>query len=457
MGNREKIFIRDSEICFDLNHRKKLNFNISKYDQSVEKGKKRFIGFDRARKFASEIKNDVLMNLPFYLEAFEKKISTRGAEVLWAENSREAVGWIGKILSENEAKLVVKSKSMISEEIGINENCKKWDVEPVETDLGEFIVQVAGEKPYHILTPAMHKSKEEIAALFEKEFGLPKDAKPEEIASFVRFRLRKIFPMADVGISGANFIVADIGGISLTENEGNGLFTVSFPEIHIVLAGIERVIPSVKQLPFFLQWLAVHGTGQNISAYNSLLLGPKKENESDGPQKMFVILLDNGRSKLFAKKEESQALKCIRCGACLNACPVYKNIGGHAYSAPYTGPVGSVITPFFNGFREYGHLSFACTLCGRCTGVCPEMIPLHELLLLNRRRKIEQYGSSIVWNLGMKAYRFSFLKRKRIDFISGKIKNKLTYVKPDLMGNMKQMPVFAVKSFSQQWKLNKNI
>ncbi len=456
MGKREKIFISDSEICFDLNHRKNLNFNISKYDLAVEKGKKRYIGFERARKHASEIKNDALLNLPFYLEAFEKKITARGAEVLWARNSREAIGWIGKILSGNDSKLVVKSKSMISEEIGINENCKKWDVEPVETDLGEFIVQVAGEKPYHILTPAIHKSKEEIAALFEKEFGLSNNAKPEEIASFVRFRLRRIFQQADVGISGANFIVADIGGIGLTENEGNGLLTVSFPGIHIVLAGIERVIPSVKQLPFFVQWLAVHGTGQNISVYNSLLLGPKKENESDGPQKMFVILLDNGRSELFAKKEESQALKCIRCGACLNACPVYKNIGGYTYSAPYTGPVGSVITPFFRGFREYGHLSFACTLCGRCTGVCPVMIPLHELLLLNRRRKVEQYGTSFVWNLGMKAYHTFFIKRNRLDFISGNIKNKLISVKHDLMGNLKQMPVFAVKSFSQQWKANKN-
>jgi L-lactate dehydrogenase complex protein LldF len=302
----------------------------------------------------------------------------------------------------------------------------------------------------------MHKSKEEIAALFEREFGLSKEAKPEEIVSFVRFRLRDIFPQANVGISGANFIVADIGGIGLTENEGNGLLTVSLPEIHIVLAGIERVIPSVKQLPFFLQWLAVHGTGQNISAYNSLLLGPKTKNESDGPKKMFVILVDNGRSELYAKNEEKQALKCIRCGACLNSCPVYKNIGGHSYSAAYTGPVGSVITPFYNGFRGYGHLSFACSLCGRCTEVCPVMIPLHELILLNRRRKVEQYGSSFVWNLGMKAYLFSFLSRKRVDFIRGKNKNRLISMKPDFLGNKKKMPVFADKSFSQQWKSNKN-
>jgi L-lactate dehydrogenase complex protein LldF len=332
-----------------------------------------------------------------------------------------------------------------------------WGVEPVETDLGEFIVQVAGEKPYHILTPAIHKSKEEIAALFERKFGLSKDAKPEEIVSFVHFRLRDTFQQAEVGISGANFIVADIGGIGLTENEGNGILTVSYPEIHIVVAGIERIIPSVKQLPFFIQWLAVHGTGQNISAYNSLLLGPKRENESDGPQKMFVILLDNGRSKLFANNEESRALKCIRCGACLNACPVYKNIGGHAYSAAYTGPVGSVITPFYNGFTGYGHLSFACTLCGSCTEVCPVMIPLHEMILLNRRRKVEQYRSSFVCNLGMKAYLYTFLSRKRIDFFSGKNKNRLVSMKPDLLGNKKQMPVFADKSFSQQWKSNKNI
>jgi L-lactate dehydrogenase complex protein LldF len=298
----------------------------------------------------------------------------------------------------------------------------------------------------------MHKSKEDIARLFNEKFGMQKNASPGEITAFVRKRLRNQFINAEAGVSGANFIVADVGGIGLTENEGNGLMTVSFPKIHIVIAGIERVIPSVSQLPFFFQWLGVHGTGQNISAYNSLLLGPKSNKETDGPEKMYVILLDNRRSSLFAENEESQALKCIRCGACLNSCPVYKNVGGYTYSTTYSGPIGSVITPFYNGFRDYGHLSFACSLCGRCSEVCPVKIPLHELLLLNRRRKVEHYESAFVWNKGMKAYQFTFRNRKRIDFVNGVFKNKLILITPNLMGQMKKMPHFTPESFNQKWK-----
>jgi len=341
---------------------------------------------------------------------------------------------------------------MVSEEIGFNKNTESWGIETVETDLGEFIVQTAGEKPYHIVTPAMHKSKEDVAQLFTEKFGMHENASPAEIAAFVRSRLRNQFIMAETGVSGANFIIADIGGIGLTENEGNGLMTVSFPKVHIVIAGIERVIPSVSQLPFFLQWLGVHGTGQNISAYNSLLLGPKNNKETDGPEKMYVILLDNRRSTIFSEKEESQALKCIRCGACLNVCPVYKNVGGYTYSATYSGPIGSVITPFFSGFRDYGHLSFACSLCGKCSEVCPVKIPLHELLLLNRQRKVEYYGSSFVWKRGMRAYRYAFKNRKRIDFVNGDLKNDLMSIMPNLMGKMKKTPHFAAESFNQKLK-----
>lgn len=448
----EKIFLKESEICFDSDHRARINYNISKYDESVSRGKKRYAGFNQARQYASDIKDNVILNLPEYLEEFENNIKSRGAQVLWAGNSLDAISYVRKILQVNNTKLLVKTKSMVSEEIGFNKNTESWGIETVETDLGEFIVQTAGEKPYHIVTPAMHKSKEDVAQLFTEKFGMHENASPAEIAAFVRSRLRNQFIMAETGVSGANFIIADIGGIGLTENEGNGLMTVSFPKVHIVIAGIERVIPSVSQLPFFLQWLGVHGTGQNISAYNSLLLGPKNNKETDGPEKMYVILLDNRRSTIFSEKEESQALKCIRCGACLNVCPVYKNVGGYTYSATYSGPIGSVITPFFSGFRDYGHLSFACSLCGKCSEVCPVKIPLHELLLLNRQRKVEYYGSSFVWKRGMRAYRYAFKNRKRIDFVNGDLKNDLMSIMPNLMGKMKKTPHFAAESFNQKLK-----
>jgi L-lactate dehydrogenase complex protein LldF len=454
MVNHEKIFIQDSVISFDRKHRKTLAYNIFKHEEAVSRGKMRYQGFEEARQFASDIKETALGNLAGNLELFEKRASEKGTVVLWAKDAKDAMLCVRNILHEHEAKLVVKSKSMITEEIQFNEHTAKWGIETVETDLGEFIVQVAGEKPYHILTPAMHKSKEDVALLFNEKFGLPADSTPADITAFVRNRLRSLFEIADVGVTGANFLVADVGGISLTENEGNALMSLSFPKIHIAIAGIERIIPSVRELPFFMQWLALHGTGQNISAYNTLLSGPKRNTEDDGPEKMYVILLDNGRSRLLAEKEEWEALKCIRCGACLNACPVYKNVGGYTYASTYTGPIGSVITPFYDGFREFGHLSFASTLCGRCTEVCPVKIPLHGLLILNRKKKVDEAGDKLSWKLGIKALGFAYSKRQRLDFFHGRTKRRLIKMAGNILGNKKELPAIADQSFSALWKQN---
>jgi L-lactate dehydrogenase complex protein LldF len=457
MEVREKKFLDDSVISFDRKHRATLHHNISKYDEAVVCGKSRYTRFADARKYASDVKEAALSGLADNLLLFEKKATENGTRVLWASDGRDALMHIRKIFEENGIKQVVKSKSMITEEIHLNEFCDTLGVEAVETDLGEFIVQTAGEKPYHILTPAMHKSKEDVARLFHEKFGTSPQSTPAEITSFVRDRLRKIFASADAGITGANFLVADVGGVALTENEGNALMTLSFPKVHIAIAGIERVIPSVRHLPFFWQWLGVHGTGQAISAYNSLVCGPKNERESDGPEKMYVILLDNGRSNLLKYGEEWQALKCIRCGACLNACPVYKNVGGYTYGSVYTGPIGSVLTPFYSGFKDFGHLSDACTVCGRCSEVCPVKIPLHELLLLNRKRKVEEAGEKPLWNLGMAAYGYVFSKRSRLDLVNGRWKRRLAKLNRNILGEHKEFPQFSDQSFSQLWnsKLSK--
>ena len=451
MKNREKKFLRDSVISYDRKHRVTLHHNISKYDEAVVCGKSRYSRFEEARQYASDVKESVLSNLADHLETFEKQAISRGTTVLWARNAKEAIRHIRQVMFENQAKLVVKSKSMITEEVHFNEHMADWGIETVETDLGEFIVQTAGEKPYHILTPAMHKSKDDVALLFHEKFGTPENASPGEITAFVRTKLRKLFTRADVGVTGANFLVADVGGVALTENEGNALMTVSFPKVHIVIAGIERVIPSVSQLPFFWQWLGVHGTGQAISAYNTLLFGPKNEHEADGPEKMYVILLDNGRSKLLAEEEAWQALKCIRCGACLNACPVYKSVGGYTYGSVYTGPIGSVLTPFYSGFKEFGHLSDACTVCGRCSEVCPVKIPLHELLLLNRKRKVEETGEKTLWKLGMATFGYVFSSRRRLDLVNGRWKRRLAKLNRHILGEHKEFPRFADQSFSQRW------
>ncbi|WP_340111945.1 lactate utilization protein B [Maribellus mangrovi] len=454
MADLKDIFLDDSKIAFDKKHRQTLNFNISKYDEAVAKGKLRYRNMNLAKERASYLKGKIVANLAAYLEEFEKNAQKNNIEVIWARDSKEAVAEIIKVLKAAEAKLLVKSKSMISEEIELNENLEQSGFEPVETDLGEFIVQVAGEKPYHILTPAMHKSKEDVAGLFHEKFSTPENSTPEELTAFVRQVLRKKFTSADIGVTGSNFLVADVGGVALTENEGNGLMSISFPKVHIAITGIEKIIPSIHDLPLFFPLLSALGTGQQVTVYNSLITSPKRKNEAGGPEKMVVVLLDNNRTEIARQEEHYEALKCLRCGACLNACPIYKNIGGYTYNTIYSGPIGSVITPFLKGFDAYDHLSFASTLCGACSDVCPVKIPLHKLLLLNRKKSIEQHRGSFSWNTGMKVYQWAFKKRKNLDLVNGNVKNALLKTNKNILGKEKELPPVAHHSFSTEWKIN---
>jgi len=448
-------FTHDAEaIAFDLKHRNTIKFNISRYDAAVEKGMARYNNVEAAKSQAAAIKRDVLRHWDEYLIQFEEKITSRGVEVLWAKDSDEATGFIEQILRENDARLLVKSKSMTTEEIELNQIAERNGCESVETDLGEFIVQLAGEKPYHIVTPAMHKSKGDIAKLFNEKFGTPIDSTPEEMTEYVRQVLRKKYTKAQVGVTGANFLIADIGGISVTENEGNGLMTTAFPKLHIVLAGIEKIIPKMSQLGLFYPLLAVHGTGQQITAYNTIFTGPRQVNEVDGPEKMIVILLDNGRTNVFADDEAFESLACIRCGACLNGCPVYKTIGGYTYDTTYSGPIGSVLTPFLRGFKDFSHLSFASTLCGKCNDVCPVKIPLTDILLSNRRKAVEQHLRPAAEKWLMKGFSLISSNRIGFDIFPGVLKSAGTYPLNFIgWGPKRSMPKFASTSFSQQYRM----
>jgi len=447
-------FIKESGIkAFDLEHRKKINFNISKYDSAVLNGKKQYQDLDKARKRAGFIKYKVLNDLDKYLIQFEDNFNANGGKIIWAQDKKEALKEILEIVKENQIKKVVKTKSMTTEEIDLNDTLEKKKVESIETDLGEYIVQLAGEKPYHIVTPAMHKSKEDIAFLFNEKFNTDINLSPEELTDFVRKLLKEKFIEADLGISGANFLIANIGGISLTENEGNGMMTMAFPKIHIVIAGIEKMIPKLSDLDLFLPLLATHGTGQNISVYNSIVTGPRKTDENDGPEKMYLVLLDNKRTDLLAQDRQRQALSCIRCGACLNICPVYKTIGGHAYKTTYSGPIGAVINPFMIDFKEYKHQSFASTLCGKCTEVCPVNIPLHELLLVNRNDTVKKKYYSGKEKFIINFWKQSMLSRKKLDMLGGKSKNLLLkqFFKKS-WGTHRELPKVEEKSFQKLWK-----
>ncbi len=454
MSEKSIEFMKASEKkAFDLNHRKTINFNISRYDAAVPKGKMQYQNLELAKERAAHLKYKVLNDIDKYLIEFEANFSARGGKVIWAQDEEEAVKEILQILQKAEAKTLVKSKSMITEEIELNHHLEQHNIESLETDLGEYIVQLAGEKPYHIITPVMHKSKEDIAELFHEKFGLPPKSTPEEITAFVRRLLREKFTSADVGVTGANFIVADIGGIALTENEGNGLMSVSFPKIHISIVGYEKIIPSMKDLDLFWPLLATHGTGQNMTVYNTILTGPRQENETDGPAEMYVVILDNGRSEVLNQQEQRRALSCIRCGACLNGCPIYKNIGGHAYGTTYSGPIGSVITPYLRGLEEFKHLSFASSLCGKCTEVCPVNINLHALLLFNRRDSVQQGFTKRMDRISMFVWKQAMLRRWLLEKASPGMKNfALKKFFSKLWGPRREIPTINSKTFNRLWR-----
>ncbi len=448
-----KKFLKDSDkIAFDPEHRRKILHNISRYDQAVPKGKKQFSDLELARQRAANLKHKILNDLDKYLIEFEINFEKNGGKVIWAPGPKEAVKEILAIMKRIKATSVVKSKSITTEELELNEVLEKRRIEAIETDLGEFIVQLAGEKPYHILTPAMHKSKEDVAQLYHEKFGLPEDATPGDIAAFTRRHLRLKYGMADAGITGANFLLADAGAVCLTENEGNGLMSLSFPKVHIVVAGIEKLIPSINDLQLFWPLLATHGTGQKITVYNSIVFGPRKEGEPDGPEEMYVVLLDNRRTEVMRHERQRRAMSCIRCGACLNACPVYRNIGGYTYGSTYTGPIGSVITPLMENLHDFRHLSYASSLCGNCTEVCPVKIPLHELLLVNRNlsvnRKMYTGGEKFV----MGNLKRIMLHRKMMN-MNGTFKNALfRNFFASAWGPRRELPKLQPKTFNKLWK-----
>ena len=453
MSETAASFIAKSTIkAADLEHRRKINFNISKYNAVVPIGKSQFTDVNITRERAKNIKWEAIENLDKYILEFEQKITARGATVIWANDTAEAQEAIGKICRERNCKTLVKSKSMVTEEIHLNDFLEASGIESVETDLGEYIQQLDGEPPYHIVTPAMHKSKEDVAKLFANKLGTKPDLTPEELTQVARIKLREKYTEAEVGVTGANFLIADIGGIAITENEGNGRLSCAWPKTHIAVVGIEKMIPSVHDLPLFWPLLATYGTGQKVTVYNSILTGPKQANESDGPEEMFVILLDNGRTNLLANPTAREALYCIRCGACLNACPVYKNIGGHSYETTYSGPIGKVITPYLSGVDEYKHLSNASSLCGNCTEVCPMRINLHELLLDNRHEAVTQGTSTLAERVAWKAWMVASLNRPMMNMGNGKMKNWVVNKVFKGWAVHRSELDFTPKTFNEMWK-----
>jgi L-lactate dehydrogenase complex protein LldF len=337
------------------------------------------------RQRAKQLKASTLANLDHWLELFERNALAAGTHVHWARDDEEANEIIAGIALKTEAKTLVKSKSMATEETGLNHALEQAGLRVIETDLGEYIIQLAGEAPSHIIVPAIHKTREQIGELFESALDVECGRDPEELTRIARERLRGEFSRADMGISGANFAIAETGSFLVLENEGNARMCTSLPRTHVALIGIEKIIPRLSDLEVFLRLLPRSGTGQHLTSYQTIFSGPRAEGR-EGPDEVHVVLLDNGRSELLDDALTREALACIRCGACLNVCPVYGQVGGHSYGSVYPGPIGSVITPLLNGVEQAAELPFASSLCGACRDVCPVGIDLPALLLRLRAR-----------------------------------------------------------------------
>ena len=363
--------------------------------------------FEQLRDAARAIKEHALEHLDVYLETFERRVAENGGEVHWCRDAEEARATILDICRRAGARTVTKSKTMIGEEIAINEHLERHGIRPVETDLGEYIIQLRREPPSHLIAPAIHLSLGQVAETFRKSHAhLPHDRalnEPDALLDEARAKLRPDFLSADVGITGANMLIAETGGNVLVTNEGNADLTHTLPRVHIVLASIEKIVPTLEDATVILRVLARSATGQDITVYTSFCSGPRRPGDPDGPDEYHVVLLDNGRARLL-ETEFRDMLRCIRCGACLNHCPVYRAVGGHAYGWVYSGPMGAVLVPALLGTREARHVANASTLCGRCESVCPMRIPLPRMLRAWRERLHRERRGSWIARLGIAAW-----------------------------------------------------
>lgn len=427
--------------------------------------------YEELRDCANALKKHTLENLDYYLEQFEASVIAHGGKVVWCKDAGDAAEFLARLAKEKDARLLTKVKSMTTEEIELNEHLERHGLEPVESDLGEFIVQLARSRPYHIVAPALNLTRYNVADLFTRTLGVARETVPENQTKIARRVLREKFLAADIGVSGANFLIADSGAVVLVTNEGNGRMCTTMPRIHVAVAGIEKLIPRAQDLAVFLKLLGRSATGQPLTVYTSFLNGPRREGEVDGPREFYVLLLDNGRTRLLADREKRQSLYCIRCGACLNHCPVYRRIGGHNYPWVYSGPIGQVISPQYLGIGHDPWLPFASSLCGACAEVCPVKIELPKLLLELRSEVVKaknREGPSRLERLGFRAWSW-LMRHPRLYEMAGMMGSlvvtssekdqwlrRVPFV-PNIgplkaWSSVRDIPPLPAKSFRQLWR-----
>ncbi len=359
------------------------------------------------RNHGEEIRRHTLENLDYYLEQLSDNVAERGGHVFFAETAEEANTYIQNVVKKKNGRKVIKSKSMVTEEISMNQALERIGCEVIESDLGEYILQIDDhDPPSHIVVPALHKNKSQIRDVFREKLGYLNTEKPEELTLFAREKLRKEFLSADIGITGCNFAVAESGSISLVTNEGNARLATTLPKTQITVMGMERIVPTWEDLDVMVSLLSRSAVGQKLTTYVTGLTGTRDDGDGDGPEDFHLVIVDNGRSKILGT-EFQEALHCIRCAACINVCPVYRHVGGHGYGSIYPGPIGAVLSPLLGGYENYKELPFASTLCAACTEACPVKIPLHELLNKHRRRIVEEEGMSpAMERMAMKGFQY---------------------------------------------------
>lgn len=415
------------------------------------------------------IKAHTLDNLAYYLEMVERNVISSGGHIYFAKDAEAASNYVVNLAKERGIELVIKGKSMVSEEMALNHRLEEEGIEPVETDLGEYIVQLAEETPFHIIAPAIHKSRGEVSELFVEKLNVPMYDNIEDLTREARDQLRQKFVDAGMGITGANFVVAETGTVTLVTNEGNGRMCTSMPKIHVAITGMEKVVPSIEDLGLFLRLLIRSATGQRISSYVTTVTGPRGEDEVDGPEEFHLVIVDNGRSKMLADPNLREALYCLRCGACLNACPVYRKVGGHAYGWVYPGPIGAIVSPMLTNLSEAKDLPYASTLCGACKEACPVKINIPRMLLYLRKELTqgetypEHKSVSMAESTAVKGWRASvsssFMMKLsnlggrllQLPFVRG---GRIERLPSPLSGWTKhrKFPAIASKPFRTRWK-----
>ena len=450
MSEPQTIFKESSALAFDEEHWQKINYSTGCFENNFAKGKENYRNLELEKQRAYTLRNKSLLNTEKLLVDFETHFAENGGKVLWARNADDALTMIFDLIRKEKANAIMRSNSTVLDEIELNGFLERKNIRVVETEVGRFVLQKGQQKSYHPLAPSIHLSKEENNAILTSNFKLKPDSSVKQMVNFVRHEVGVETKDVSICVTGANFLLSDTGGVVLTENEGNILKSTSLAKIHIVVAGIAKVIPNMDDLSVLLPLLSLHSNGQSMAACNSITFGPSTT--GNGPEQMYVILLDNNRSQLLAHETQRKVMSCIHCGACISVCPVYKNIGGYSYGTKHIGPVGTVMAPLMEGLEDFNYLNSACSLCGKCVDICPVKIPLDDLIIENRHLAIMEKTDSARYESLVKAMIWHCKTRKKMDGPLFFKKLEMKRLLGSLWGDERPMPEFAAKSFSQQWR-----